>query len=67
MTLKQAKVALMWRDVEFNNASFDLLLAAYLIDSHYGEKNLNILFLNLIIMKLNMMNLFMVKVLKRTT
>lgn len=36
--IKASKVALMWRDVEFNNANFDLLLAAYLIDSHYGRE-----------------------------
>lgn len=35
---KASKVALMWRGIEFNNVDFDLLLAAYLIDSHYGRE-----------------------------
>ncbi|VEU80386.1 DNA polymerase I [Haploplasma axanthum] len=35
---KAAKVNLLWKDLDFNNCSFDLLLAAYLIDSHYGKE-----------------------------
>lgn len=35
---KAAKVALMWRGLDFISVDFDLLLAAYLIDSHYGRE-----------------------------
>ena len=35
---KAIKVYLMWQDIYINNVTFDLLLAAYLIDSHYGKE-----------------------------
>ncbi|MDY0277246.1 MAG: DNA polymerase I [Acholeplasma sp.] len=35
---KASKVSLLWKEIEFNNCSFDLLLAAYLIDSHFGKE-----------------------------
>ncbi|MCR1808730.1 DNA polymerase I [Haploplasma modicum] len=34
---KAAKVNLLYKGIDFNNITFDLLLAAYLIDSHYGK------------------------------
>lgn len=35
---KAVKVNLLWQDITFNNVNFDLLLAAYLIDSHIGRQ-----------------------------
>jgi DNA polymerase I len=35
---KAAKVFLLWQNMEFNNVVFDLLLSAYLINSHLGKE-----------------------------
>lgn len=35
---KAVKVNLLWQDIGFNNIEFDLLLSAYLIDSHIGKE-----------------------------
>lgn len=35
---KASKVHLLWQEIEFLNINFDLLLAAYLIDSHIGRE-----------------------------
>lgn len=35
---KANKVFSMWNNIDFKNTEFDLLLAAYLIDSHYGKE-----------------------------
>lgn len=35
---KAAAVNLMWQNISFSNVDFDLLLAAYLIDSHIGRE-----------------------------
>ena len=36
--LKAIKVYLLWQGINITNLKFDLLLAAYLIDSHYGKE-----------------------------
>jgi DNA polymerase-1 len=35
---KAAKVYLMWKNIEFNSIDYDMLIAAYLIDSHLGKE-----------------------------
>lgn len=43
---KAAKVALLWKEIEFNQATYDMLLAAYLIDSHYGKEEFKYILAN---------------------
>ena len=68
MTIKHLKVSLMWRGFDLNGVTYDMLLAAYLNDAQIAKsKNLKLSAVVLIITRLIMMNMFMVKALKRFT
>lgn len=43
---KAAKVSLLKQNLDINNVTYDMLLAAYLIDSHYGKEEFKYLLAN---------------------
>lgn len=44
--LKALKVFLLWNELDILNVSYDMLLAAYLVDSHYGKEEFKYLLAN---------------------
>ena len=43
---KANKVYLLWNGIDFKGISYDMLLAAYLVDSHYGKEEFKYLLAN---------------------